>query len=745
MAVINLNTVATQNRPSPFQGEPIGDVVRNFQDAIVASGLGRPEIAIDSKLHRFDTPTDKAGDKSGWYVLFVDCTPSGTIPAGAFGSWREGETHTWVGKSAWDMTAHEQEKVNQRVARAKEMRAVERRREADETAAAAKVQWARSQEADPQHPYLENKGVMPLGVRQQGEVLVIPMIDASGDLRGLQRVYPNGDKRFSAGVEKKGCFHWIGGDDSVVYLCEGFATGASLHMATGHSIVVAFDAGNLAPVAKIVRERMPQTPLVIAADNDRWTKKQDGTPWNTGLRAAERAAKDVNATMAWPEFKDLSTRPTDFNDLHKLEGAAEVRAQAAHRGAGPRITDWGLDLFEGPAPVMRWLVKDTLPLACPCLLAAAGGTGKGMLALDLALRVASGTPEVSGAINLNRNQDAWLGSSVEDHGAVVILTAEDSRDTIHQRLEALDPDGARRVNAKGRLYIVPLPNAGGPMQLVISAGYNAGYKNTEAFDALRRQLRRIPDLKLINIDPLASFVGVDVNADPQAGAYVQGVLASLAEETGACVLVAHHMTKPPKTKEKATAESARNAIRGTSALVDGVRLALAVWQASGQTVGEVRKAVDKPGLPSNMVFEAAVVKSNAPAKTDVRVLMRAKSGLLESCDASLRNTRPDKPVAMNMIVSAVSEAAKDGRPFSKSGSGGIWKRQEELPDALRGFGRNKIADMVQELLNDGQLVACTLGKTQANWLDVPGGDFALGIGEFKVGASCLECECKNNA
>ncbi len=354
-------------------------------------------------------------------------------------------------------------------------------------------------------------------------------------------------------------------------------------MATGSSVVAAMDCGNLAPVAQEIRSAMPAAHLVIAADNDQWNKK-NGMPFNPGLEAAYKTAREVGAEVVFPEFKDVSGNPTDFNDLHQKEGLEAVRLQAAVAGKGPRIADWGIRLFSGEAPETKWLVKETLPLAAPCLLAASGGTGKGMLALDLALTVAG----KASPINLNAD-NVWLGKEVNEHGAAVIFTAEDSRESIHQRLQALDPTGQRRRDAEGRLFIIPLPNAGGPIQLVVNKGLD-GFCETETFTSIKRQLRRIPNLKFINIDPLASFVAVDVNADPQAGQYTNALLASLAEETGACVLVAHHMSKPSKNDKGP--EAARNAIRGTSALVDGVRCALAIWQASPEAMKRVQKNVD---------------------------------------------------------------------------------------------------------------------------------------------------------
>ena len=53
----------------------------------------------------------------------------------------------------------------------------------------------------------------------------------------------------------------------------------------------------------------------------------------------------------------------------------------------------------------------------------------------------------------------------------------------------------------------------------------------------------IEDLALIVIDPMASFVHADVNADPAAGAAFMGLLAQISTETGATVMVNHHMAK----------------------------------------------------------------------------------------------------------------------------------------------------------------------------------------------------------
>ena len=60
--------------------------VTAFQRAIAEAGLGCPDVIADGSLHRFALPGDRRGEKTGWYCLFTD-----GVPAGAFGSWREGE------------------------------------------------------------------------------------------------------------------------------------------------------------------------------------------------------------------------------------------------------------------------------------------------------------------------------------------------------------------------------------------------------------------------------------------------------------------------------------------------------------------------------------------------------------------------------------------------------------------------------------------------------------------------------
>ena len=91
------------------------------------------------------------------------------------------------------------------------------------------------------------------------------------------------------------------------------------------------------------------------------------------------------------------------------------------------------------------------------------------------------------------------------------------------------------------------------------------------------QIKKIEDVVLVVIDPLSSFVYADINADPAMGSFVTGYFASLSTETNATWLIIHHMAKVDMKHPVTTPEHARNLIRGTSAIVDGLRFAMAMW------------------------------------------------------------------------------------------------------------------------------------------------------------------------
>jgi putative DNA primase/helicase len=167
--------------------------------------------------------------------------------------------------------------------------------------------------------------------------LVLPLIrydmPRESALRGLQFIKPDGFKCFTEGFGKVGCAIRLGTVDastSVVLVCEGYATGLSIRMATGcrWPVYVALDAYNLAAVVEILRAAHPRQRLLICADDDWRSSDHDGP--NPGRTKARKAAKATpGCDFVWPVFDNAlrEEKDTDFNDLHQRQGIEAVERQ----------------------------------------------------------------------------------------------------------------------------------------------------------------------------------------------------------------------------------------------------------------------------------------------------------------------------------------------------------------------------------------------------------------------------------
>ena len=215
--------------------------------------------------------------------------------------------------------------------KAERQRAEQAQQEAAHAAAAADAvgQWEAASTTG-HSPYLTRKGVHAHGVRFAPDgCLLVPVRDAAGKLWNLQRIAPERpadgtDKLFLKGGRKSGLWHWCGDPAGalVLLVAEGYATAASLHEATGYPVAVAFDAGNLAHVTKVLRQQHRAALLVVCGDDDRDTEARTGT--NTGRVKAEAAARAVRGLAVFPE--GLPDGGSDFNDMHQAQGLDAVGA-----------------------------------------------------------------------------------------------------------------------------------------------------------------------------------------------------------------------------------------------------------------------------------------------------------------------------------------------------------------------------------------------------------------------------------
>ena len=305
-------------------------IIQEFTQAMQAVGLvlDKRGVIDDGKAHPCQCAHDKGSKKSGRYYLHSD-----GIANGAFGCYHEAEnglTHKWQSEHTPPLSEAERKAYAQKMAQAEAERAQQTANDQAQAKAAVQAIWDKAKDASTANAYVTRKGIHPLGCKVFGDAdtLIVPIYDGKPAIENLcnaQFIQADGTKRFKTGGKKKGCYCAIGNLESrVAVLCEGFATGASIAQATGYYVLVAFDAGNLLPVAERIKAALPMDwRLIIAGDNDAYGEA------NTGADKARACAHAVGAECVLPDFTgcEITHAPTDFNDLHQLAGLEAVKAQ----------------------------------------------------------------------------------------------------------------------------------------------------------------------------------------------------------------------------------------------------------------------------------------------------------------------------------------------------------------------------------------------------------------------------------
>lgn len=332
-------------------------------------GLQINQLIVDGKCKR--CRFDNSKDKKGWYVLHEITLDNGQhIIVGSYGFWEGNDNNAQkIQLKAFDIDKEQSAAIKKRIAEDKKTADAQQKAQAYKVAKRAEELWKRYQ-PDGDSDYLRKKQVPALGLRfSKDGALIVPVTDTSGNIHGLQVIFnrktqqahieKNGgkDKKFGPyGMSVTGHFHLIGMPSSIVVIAEGYATAASIHLATGLPVAVAFNAGNLVPVAQALKARYKRTNILIAADDDAYQAcrnckepvnvnegadcKACGQPHgkeNAGTKYASLAALAVGGRVITPVFTDELARfehyrkskgkITDFNDLHVSEGLHLVSQQ----------------------------------------------------------------------------------------------------------------------------------------------------------------------------------------------------------------------------------------------------------------------------------------------------------------------------------------------------------------------------------------------------------------------------------
>lgn len=506
-------TPPTERQPDPPEIQ--------LQDAIRAAGLEAPDtIYIDGKVHRFQSGTKgrPGNNKPGWYIAF----PEG-VPAGRFGCWRSGIEVSWKANIGRELSAAENMALARRMSEAAAARDEERKRTQENAAETVAAIWENCMGASVDHPYLQRKGVQPLGARVTGDGrLVVPLYSDDGEITSLQYISHDGSKMYHPGGKTGGCFWMVGNMDTAgpIYIAEGFATAATVHASTGRPCVVAYSASNLVPVTGAWRERCgAMQELVVVADND---------ASGTGQKYADQCAAKFGARVVMPPEQG------DVNDYAASGGDVSLLLTPATASE-----DWLLpadDFSAQPAPV-KWILKGWLQEKSLIMIHGPSGGGKTFVLLEWLLSISGGMKE-------------WNGRRVKP-GPVVYLAGEG-----HEGL-------------RGRVAGWKTARSVSKLDMWISRG-GCDLNTSQGYLQAAGEIKRLGITpSIIAVDTLHRFLAGDENKSQDAKTMLDAC-AMLMREFECSVILVHHTGVSDEAQHRARGSSAwRGALEVEISVVPG--------------------------------------------------------------------------------------------------------------------------------------------------------------------------------
>lgn len=303
-----------------YNDTPIDYQLTELREFALSYGLVLPTVLTPEKFHRFPGRGKKASNTAAYCIVFSN------LLVAVFGDYSSNlDKIVWRATRTKALSIAEQKILHTQIKSAiKKVNAEKLQKEADARSRAAHI-YNQSLSAPNDHPYLIKKKVQSYGLKlYKGDLnialincsnsLIIPLFDDKG-ISTLQFINESGIKRFLKGGKKYGSYFVIGElkNNIAIFIVEGYATAYTIHKSTNAPVIIAFDSGNLKPVAINIRAKFPDSKITLCADDDHLK------PGNPGITKANEAASEVGGLVAVPNFG--SNRPdwaVDFNDLYCL-------------------------------------------------------------------------------------------------------------------------------------------------------------------------------------------------------------------------------------------------------------------------------------------------------------------------------------------------------------------------------------------------------------------------------------------
>jgi RecA-family ATPase len=332
----------------------------------------------------------------------------------------------------------------------------------------------------------------------------------------------------------------------------------------------------------------------------------------------------------------------------------------------PLPTIRGSDFASRELQTRPWLVPDMIPDRTVTLLSGDGGTGKSLLAMQLAVAVAAGSD--------------WIGT-IPEPGRSVYVSAEDDAFEAHRRLVDVTSAAGLELEQLADFHLVAL--AGQDAVLAAPSGRSDITAPTPLWDRLVETVRMVRP-RLLVLDNLADAFAGNENSRPQARQFV-GMLRGLAIDFGLTVLIIAHPSVAGLNSGSGTS--------GSTAWSNSVRARLYLDRA---------KADGEEPDPNLRILK--VLKANyAPTGTEVRLRWERGALRLDGGGPGMFDRIAAEAKADRVFLSLLKRTTDAGRDLSPKHSQTfaptVFAKQ---PDA-EGCSKHDFEKAMERLLASGRI------------------------------------------
>lgn len=427
-----------------------------------------------------------------------------------------------------------------------------------------------------------------------------------------------------------------------------------------------------------------------------WNLAKVSPPWPEGRVIANFNRLwdiDIQSNGAMPEPPapvpaEIQQFQGNIANAPIIDTAEALRAWAVHR--------W----TNYDPPPRRLLVPGFIHAGKRHMFASEGGAGKSNLLMDLAIKL---------VMAADGSAQWWMGQPITEHaygGTVIILTGEDGKEELDHRWKALDPTGEGRRRAGDRLIAIPFESAGGAFPFVEYDQRTGRDQRTPQWAGLLKSMHDLQaegaNIIAVIVDTLNTTFHGEENSAEKVGEYIRAV-QPITGELDAALIIAHHSKKTDMDKPVKTLDDMRSAVRGSSALINAMRVVIGLWP--DQKYVQTMKAMGIEPKREKL-YCAGVVKSNVPCADDVRSMMRDATGVLQDVTYSVqqalkRNTNDE---AKAWIAFGIEQYADQQLYLQKSGFNALHEHIHLFHPTLHSLSRNAVWALVDDMLKEKRLI-----------------------------------------